>query len=72
MERNRSKLPWLTFPEIRRQYGIGLQTLRREAARGSFAVYESGTPKRPRVCRAEFEAWLSSTRIEPSARGESA
>ncbi len=65
VERNHPK-QLLTFPDIRREYGIGLQTLRREGARGSFAVYEAGTPCRPRVKRAEFEAWLRSTRIRPS------
>lgn len=63
MERNSPKSPFLTIPQIRREYGIGLETLRREAARGSFPVYEAGTPRRHRVRRDEFEAWLSSTRL---------
>ncbi len=53
----------LSFPEIRRLYGIGLATLKRAAAQGSFPVYEAGTPYRPRVRRSEFEEWLSTTRI---------
>ncbi len=53
----------LSFPEIQRRYGIGLVTLKREASRGSFPVYEAGTPRRPRVRRSEFEEWVSTTRI---------
>ena len=52
----------LTLPQLRREYGLGMRTLRREAERGSFPVYSAGT-KWPRVRRSEFEAWLRSTRI---------
>ena len=55
----------LTLPEAHRCYGIGLKTLRREAARGSFPVYAAGTHW-PRVRRSEFDAWLRSTRVRVS------
>ena len=53
----------LTFAALRRQYGLGDRTLKREAAAGSFPVYRAGTAW-PRVRRSEFEAWLDSTRVE--------
>ena len=62
-EGGKSKL--LTFPQLRREYGLGLRTLRREAAQGAFPLYWAGT-KWPRVLRAEFESWLRSTRMEPA------
>ena len=52
----------LTLPEVHREFGIGLRTLRREAAKGSFPTYSAGTAW-PRVRRSEFERWLSSTRV---------
>ena len=52
----------LTIPELHRVYRLGLKALRRAAARGDFPVYLAGTSW-PRVRRAEFEAWLASTRL---------
>ena len=63
MPANPPKSALASFPQLRREYGIGTETLKREAAAGSFPVYECGTPKRPRVRRDEFERWLESTRI---------
>ena len=69
MGRNSGKTALLSFPQIRREYGLGLTTVRREAARGSFPVYQAGTPHRPRVRRDEFESWLASTLIDPFPPG---
>ena len=64
MEEQAPRKELLTFPQLRRRYGLGLRTLRREAARGAFPVYRAGT-KWPRVLREEFESWLQSTQVEP-------
>ena len=67
MHEDTRKCALLTFPQIHREYGLGVRTLQREAARGSFPVYAAGTAW-PRVLRVEFEDWLRSTRI-PAGTG---
>ncbi len=54
---------FLTLPSLSRTYKIGLHTLRRAAASGALPVYMCGS-NWPRVRRAEFEAWLASTRLQ--------
>ena len=66
MERNARDRELLTFPALRRQYLIGLHTIRQQAARGAFPVYTAGTSW-PRVERGDFERWLRSTRVEVAA-----
>ena len=71
MQRDAPKSELLTFPQLRREYGIGIRTLQREGASGSFPVYSAGTAW-PRVLRSEFEEWLRSTRISPTCNPGSA
>ncbi len=66
MGRDTAKSELLTFPQLRREYGIGIRSLRREADRGSFPVYSAGTSW-PRVLRIEFERWLRSTQIRATS-----
>lgn len=54
---------YLTFPRTKREYGLGIRTLRRLAfTERAFPVYTFGTTW-PRIKRSEFEAWIRSTRI---------
>ena len=52
----------LTLPQLNRETGIGLRTLRRALASGDLLAYSAGTAW-PRVRRSEFESWIASTRV---------
>jgi len=58
-----------SLPAAAHRFGLGLKLLRRKARERAFPVYDADT-SRPRVCFAEVEAWLRSTRVpaEPSAK----
>jgi hypothetical protein len=62
MERVDTDRELLTLPQLNRETGIGLRTLRRALASGDLPAYSAGTAW-PRVLRSEFDSWLASTRL---------
>lgn len=51
-----------SIPAAAREFGLGVKLLRRKARERAFPIYHADTG-RPRVCFAEVEVWLRSTRV---------
>ena len=54
-----------TIPQAARRFGIGVRLLRRVVLHDGLVPVYSASSLRPRVCFAEVEAWLRSTRVTP-------